>query len=411
MDSPPKKSSESRVYNASMESFARETIRAALAILRDADLRVPLRMREVAGSTLSKILDVEIAQSLLNDKDITWPLSVVVEKSLWNYLDDLIESATQLADFQLEIARSEVDYRQLQTYRKALVRLETFSDRSAMQDRHGMVVSESIPLGGYTADGRIATYVDYSMEFLPDDDKSKRFLDGFEKLQHAANWKQTFLQAKERICSHKSPNSYSDHKDCLTRLNQYYVRAREEGEKATKWDSEEENDDEEEICSFGTDPRARKPLLELNLPDEEDTRIPYFTTPSPSELSRDGNDGYEMISRPLPQLPARRESPPPLTTKDFGSLHITYSAVLHTPAGNFVAELPSSSLSRQQKQRLESAKEMWTTVAKRGCHDRISWAEAVECARSSGEKIAEEKVIEEREMMTFCRPFGGIGGE
>ena len=397
MDSPSKKTPASRVYNAPIESFARESIRAALAILRDADLRVPLRMREVAGSTISQTLDVEIAQSLLSDKAVTWPLSVVVEKSLWNYLDDLVESAIQLADFQLEIARCETDYRQLQTYRRVLVRLE---------DRHGMVVSESIPLGGGTADGRVAAYVDYSMEVRPEDDRSKRFLDGFEKLQHAANWKQAFLQAKDRICSHKSPNSYSDHKDCLARLNEYYVRAREEDEgKATKWDDEDEEEDEE-IYSSGRDPRVPVPILQLNLPDEEDTRIPYFTTPSPSELSR---DEYEMVSRPVPPpptIPTRVGSPSPLSTADLASLHITYSAVLHTPAGNFVAELPESSLLSQQKQRLESAKDMWTTIAKRGCHDRISWAEAVECARDSGEE--DEK---EREMMSLCRPFGGIGGE
>ena len=206
-------------------------------------------MHPSSSLTISKVLDTSIAAALLASPSTPWPLATVVHKPLWNYLSDLIDAAIRIADFRLAVARAEHACEQLRVHRRALARLATYGDREAMQDGNGVVVEERIPLRGLCRARGSVSYIDYSME----SSKCEMFLDHFERLEVAAKWKQVVLEGEQRVCSHRSPRCVADHKDCLVRLRECYVRGGEEGKGEEGEEGEEGGDEDVETDTASID--------------------------------------------------------------------------------------------------------------------------------------------------------------
>ncbi|KAF1969737.1 hypothetical protein BU23DRAFT_571270 [Bimuria novae-zelandiae CBS 107.79] len=157
-----------------IECFTRETIRACIEILQQIDATVATEVR--GNRSLTKSLNVEIAQALLNDKEIDWPLGAVVGSRLWDYLNELVVTTTDL-----KILRAPHE----EPRNMVMNRLPLFKDCTARQDPNGLIVSEAIPL----------TY--HSGSTRRNFDESLGNLRSLEIQLRAMWWKKTVL-SKER---------------------------------------------------------------------------------------------------------------------------------------------------------------------------------------------------------------------
>ncbi|KAJ4293531.1 hypothetical protein N0V90_008814 [Kalmusia sp. IMI 367209] len=166
---------------ADMECFARETIRGAIAILANVDVQAAKYMKNDIAQEDKASARSAIAEALLSNDDVSWPISVQVGSQLWDNLSDLITSAKTPPYDSSNYALCNARY--------ALVRLPTFRDATAVCSSDGLVVHEQMPLVHLR---RGTKYVDLEL-----DDRS--FISNFVMLQTAVQWKQSTLKKHDGI--------------------------------------------------------------------------------------------------------------------------------------------------------------------------------------------------------------------
>ncbi|KAJ4293530.1 hypothetical protein N0V90_008813 [Kalmusia sp. IMI 367209] len=332
--------------NYLIESFARETIQASIDILREFDNEFSHLMRET--NSISKVMDINVAQALLDDKEKPWPLSVMISSVLWNCLDQLFNTATEIATFKLDIPDALDEYTELHKQRRFLSRLSTFTDSTAKRDLNGLIVSEMIPLGHPGNVSNVSTTcVDYDII------KHKKLLKGFYCIQAAAKWKQMILA---RASQHPADSA---------RLHKCYVQntsLKQSGKK--KVVSVVDSDDRSETMSMTgqyTHLRCRKTVAKKV---EGNDPTPIILTPTSSRSASSAPDTEIATPKPL-HIEA-------LSAEDLEFIHITYNATLYSKAGTFSIPIDAKKVKLSEKQSVNAAKDIWVLLATKGCKDKIS---------------------------------------
>lgn len=172
--------SDSDTNRIRIESFTRETIRACIAILYTVKEHTDENMATVLASEERPETLCKLAQQLLDNRHVPWPITVTTNRALWRYLDKLYRAAVH--NTPQAVAENILHHRGLYV----LQRLPTFDDPYASWNVDGLVLCEQLPLEQRRSGG---TYQDPRLHH-------HRFTWRFRDVKSSLHWKIAMLEQR-----------------------------------------------------------------------------------------------------------------------------------------------------------------------------------------------------------------------
>ncbi|KAF9691104.1 hypothetical protein EKO04_010843 [Ascochyta lentis] len=329
--------------NTHFKILPRESIRAAIYVLKEVENFVPSRVRH--DKQLPILTDgVTHAQALLDDPALTWPLIVECDSSVDRILYDLLQQARQWFSIQSEVAHSALsDPCTNRIVQRVLTELPTFVDNEAEIDHRGIMRTKA-GVGSRFKNGSADDLNAHGSDWTFYRPGLVRFTRSFDEQMMAARW------MHEHTTSH-TPDSGAT----------FDVQVHPQPTLPMAQDLRRSN---------GTHEAARKDPSLADLCDDKETLPTY--TPTASYYSSLAGEEHSILED---------ESPSSHQAVETEDIQVRYFAVIETPNNKLIVKSKSPGGKAADLEFLvEKVLDLHQWMKSQGCEHKFRLEELLEVA-------------------------------